>query len=223
MTKVFVSGGTSGLGFAIAEKFVASGATVFVHGRDPTSIQPMLRARRCRFVREDLLKPSAPARIVALVKKEGIDCFINNAGIYSDAGTGLPDSVCRAVLMTNLVIPILILKEIYEYYKTQRAGTIVSINSLAGLNPSFNEAVYSASKHGLRGFIKSLQMDAHRHNVRILDYYPGAIQTRITQSRPGFSEFIMPGEVAELIVANVRAKTSFVPVMQELRRAPTSV
>jgi 3-oxoacyl-[acyl-carrier protein] reductase len=123
------------------------------------------------------------------------------------------------VLKTNLVAPLLIIKDVYVYYKLRKAGTIVSINSLAGLSVNINEAVYCASKHGLSGFIKSLQSDAHRYNVRILDYYPGAIQTRMTRKREGFGSFIKPEDIADLIVSNVTSVQSFLPISQELRKS----
>jgi 3-hydroxybutyrate dehydrogenase len=124
--------------------------------------------------------------------------------------------------MVNLVAPIILMKDIYACFKDRKSGTIVSVNSLAGLSANFNEAVYCAAKHGLSGFVKSLQIDAGRSNVTILDYYPGAIQTRITRKREGYEGFIKPEDVAELIVSNVMSAQSFVSVSQELRKRPSA-
>jgi NAD(P)-dependent dehydrogenase (short-subunit alcohol dehydrogenase family) len=219
MSKILITGATSGLGRNIAEKFLAAGWVVYAHGRSPKNIRELLRNPRCHFFCTDLLEFSQLGKLASLVRREKIDCFISNAGIYADQGESIPSRLCLNLLATNLVAPVIVMKEVYAYYKSRKAGTIVSINSIAGLTANINEAVYCASKHGLRGFVKSLQTDAHRHNVRVLDYYPGAIQTRMTRKREGFGGFIKPEDVADLIVSNVVTNLSFVSVSQELRKS----
>jgi NADP-dependent 3-hydroxy acid dehydrogenase YdfG len=221
MNKVLVTGATSGLGLAIAEKFLSAGKTVYIHGRSPDKIQTLLKNPLCLFVCHDLLDFENLSKLSDLVRNEQIDCFVSNAGVYSDQGVALAPDQCRNLLNVNLVAPIIVINDIYQYYKSKNAGTIVSINSVAGLYPNFSEAVYCASKHGLSGFIKSLQLDAYRHNLRILDYYPAAIQTRVTRNRAGYDNFIKPEDIADLIVSNVLSSQSFVPVSQELRRTPS--
>lgn len=220
MNKVLITGATSGLGRTIAAKFLAAGWVVYVHGRNQKNIRALLKSPRCHFVRCDLLDLDRLGTLATLVRREEIDCFISNAGIYAGQGESITNQLCLEVLMTNLVAPVMVMKDVYAFYKTKKAGTIVSINSIAGLTANSNEAVYCASKHGLSGFVKSLQTDAHRHNVRIMDYYPGAIQTRMTQEREGFIGFIKPEDVAELILSNVLSVQSFLPVSQELRKMP---
>jgi len=222
MNKVFITGATSGLGQAVAEGFLAAGKTVYIHGRSKEKVRSLLKNPHCHYFRQDLLDLGRIGKLIRFVKQEKIDCFVSNAGIYTDLGLESSATLCQDILTTNLVAPILILKEVYRYFRDMRDGTIVSINSLAGLAPNFNEAVYCASKFGMKGYIKSLQLDAYRHNVRILDYYPGAIQTRMTRNRGEFDRFIKPGDIAALIVANVTTEASFVPVTQELRRSPSA-
>ena len=168
-----------------------------------------------------MIAPGAAKNILGLVKRERIDCFVSNAGIYTNLGVKCPNRDCLDLIATNLTAPILVLKEVYAHYAGLKAGTIVAINSLAGLYPNFNEAVYCASKFGLRGFVKSLQLEGYKHNVRILDYYPGAVQTRMTRKRDGFAGFIKPEDIAVLILANVTSSSSCAPVSQELRKTPS--
>jgi short-subunit dehydrogenase len=221
VNKVFISGSTSGLGKAIAEGFLEAGKTVYLHGRTAKNIEELLSRPNCHFFRCDLLDRSKATQIANYIMRENIDCYVNNAGIYSDLGISISSRLSLDILTTNLTAPVLIMTRLYAHYKSLRRGTIVCINSLAGITPNFNELIYCASKHGLRGFIKSLQIDAAHSNVRVLDYYPGAIQTRITRTRPGFDEFIKPEDVADLVVSDVTSSKSFVPVCQELRRTPT--
>ena len=209
MSKVLITGATSGLGRSIAEKFLAAGWVVYAHGRTPSNIRDLLRNPRCNFFCNDLLKQGQLKKLVGLVRRHEIDCFVSNAGIYADQGESITNRLCLKVLTTNLVAPVMVMKDIYAYYKAKRAGTIISINSIAGLTANPNEAVYCASKQGLSGFVKSLQMDACRHNVRIIDYYLGAMQTRMTLKREGYGGFIKPEDVADLVIANVISVQSF--------------
>jgi NAD(P)-dependent dehydrogenase (short-subunit alcohol dehydrogenase family) len=215
-----VTGGTSGLGLAIAENFLAQGFDVYVLGRKARLARQALRGSRFTFVRHDLRDLSAIGKVIALVKRARIDCFVSNAGVYSDRGVGLSDAGARTLLTTNLFAPILILKNVYKHFKARQSGTIVCINSIAGLDPNFNEAVYVASKHGMRGFARSLAIDASRNNVRVLDYYLGAMRTRMTRGRPGWDSLMDPAEIGARIVSDVANAHSFVPSSQELRRAP---
>jgi NAD(P)-dependent dehydrogenase (short-subunit alcohol dehydrogenase family) len=174
------------------------------------------------MVRHDLRDLSAIGRLVTLIKRRKIECVVSNAGIHSDRGVALSDAGARDLLATNLVAPVLLLKNVYALFRARGAGTIVCINSVAGLEPNYDEAVYCASKHGLRGFTRSLQIDGARHNVRILDYYLGGVRTRMTRRRPNWHQLMDPTEIATRIVADVMSTESYVATSQELRRQPTS-
>ncbi len=217
MNKVLVTGSTSGLGRAIAEKFLAEKKTVYLHGRNPAGIRSLLKNPNCIFLRHDLLDFRQSHKLPDFVARENIDCFVSNAGIYSDKGASISPKDCRDIIMTNLLAPMVAMNAIYNHYKKRGGGVIVSINSIAGIAPNFLEAAYCASKYGIKGFIKSLQLDAYKHNVRIMEYYLGAIQTRMTRNRAGFDGFMKPDEIAAVIYDNVTAKNGFVALRQELR------
>jgi short-subunit dehydrogenase len=221
MNKVLITGSTSGLGRAIAEKFLAGGKIVYLHGRNPDQIRPLLKKSNCMFFRHDLLNLRQSGKLADYVIEEKIDCFVNNAGIYSDKGTSLSPQDCTGIITTNLLAPILVLNKIYSHYKKQKNGTIVSINSIAGITPNFNESAYCASKYGFKGFIESLQLDGYKYNIRIMEYYLGAVQTRMTKNRTGFDKFMKPEDIAQYVYDNVTAPHSFVAVRQELRKAPS--
>jgi 3-oxoacyl-[acyl-carrier protein] reductase len=222
MNKVFITGSTSGLGRAIAEKFLAEGKIVYLHGRNPNQVRSLLKNGHCTFFRHDLLNLEQSGQLADFVIKENIDCFINNAGIYSDQGTSLSPRGCAEIINTNLLAPLLILNKVYNYYRKKQNGIIVNINSIAGIAPNFNESAYCASKYGIKGFIEALQLDGYKHNIRIMEYYLGAIQTRMTKTRKGFDDFMKPGDIARHIYDSVTAQHSFVVVRQELRKAPSA-
>jgi len=216
---VLVTGATSGLGRAIAERFIAQGHHVYGVGRTakPARARPGLT-----IVQHDLRNLSAIGRLVTLVRRRKIACVVSNAGVYSDRGVTLSDTEARDLLLTNLVAPVLLLKHVYALFRARRAGTIVCINSVAGLEPNYDEAVYCASKHGLRGFTRALQVDDARNGVRILEYYLGAMRTRMTRRRANWRGLLDPTEIAARIVSDVMSADSYVVSSQELRRQPTS-
>ncbi len=219
MGSVLVTGGTLGLGLAITEQFLATGHRVYGVAR--TSPRRSGARPAPTMIRHDLRDLSAIGRLVTLVRRRKIECVVCNAGVYSDRGVALSDARARDLLATNLVAPILLLKGVYGLFRARGAGTIVCINSIAGLEPNYDEAVYCASKHGLRGFTRSLQIDGARHNVRILDYYLGAMRTRMSRHRANWRELMDPIEIATRIVSDVMATGSYVATTQELRRRPS--
>lgn len=215
-----MTGATAGLGLAITERFLAEGHRV--HGVGRTARRKAETPRGLTAVRCDLRRPTAVARLVALVRREKIDCLVCNAGVYSDRGVALPDQDACDLLATNLVAPVLLLKNVYALFRARGRGTIVVVNSVAGLEPNYDEAVYCASKHGLRGFTRALQIDGARHGVRILDYYLGALRTRMTRRRPNWDDLMDPAAVAARIVADATSDAPYVVSSQEIRRRPAA-
>lgn len=129
------------------------------------------------------------------------DVFINNAGVYCGGPLeDTSDKLIEETISTNLTSQILLIKRAYNFFKVQGQGLIININSLSGIFPSKNESIYSATKFALKGFSKSLQIEAIGTGVEIIDVYPGAIQTRITESRPNYDTLMRADEVAEQIL-----------------------
>lgn len=141
-----------------------------------------------------------------------IDVFINNAGKYLKGSIDqVSDNKIVDVIQTNLISPILILKRVYSHFKSKNSGLIININSLAGKNASANESVYCASKFGLDGFSKSIQLQSVETGIKIIDLYPGAIKTRITKDRPNYETFIDPNDIASLIYDIIENKKTYYP------------
>ena len=105
----------------------------------------------------------------------------------------------KDVINVNLVAPVSITHKIFGWFKENKRGTIVNINSIAGKNGSDGELAYCSSKFGLRGFSESLQFEATRHGIRVVDIYLGAMKTSITKDREENELFIEPSEAANII------------------------
>ena len=139
------------------------------------------------------------------------DVFINNAGVYCGGPLeDTSDKLIEETISTNLTSQILLIKRAYNFFKVQGQGLIININSLSGIFPSKNESIYSATKFALKGFSKSLQIEAIGTGVEIIDVYPGAIQTRMTESRPNYDSLMRVDEVAEQIIDLISNKKHYV-------------
>ncbi len=145
-----------------------------------------------QYVVGDIRYPLTLRALVDFATEGGLDILINNAGIYS----GEPETI----IQTNLSAPIKLTLLLYPIFKAQGSGLIVNINSLAGKVFNDQEAVYCASKWGLRGFMGSFKYEARKHGVNVLDVYLGAMKTDATKNRAGWENFIDPDEAADQIV-----------------------
>ena len=158
---VIVTGGTKGIGFAIAERFLAEGADVVVCGRNEPKVLPSSRGRTATFIAADVRdEDSAGHLVAATVKKFGrLDVLVNNAGGSpdADAATVSPRFVERIIAL-NLLGP---------FYVAQAAnaamqptgGSIINIGSVSAIDPQPGTAAYSAAKAGLLMLSKALALE----------------------------------------------------------------
>jgi short-subunit dehydrogenase len=97
-----------------------------------------------------------------------------------------------------------------EYFKVRGSGVIVNVNSIAGLQPDTKNPDYAASKHGLKGYVDSVSLDAYLNNINIINLYPRAISVGITEGRADFSKLINPIELAEFCTLLLKTKSFYV-------------
>ena len=147
----------------------------------------------------DITDSDFPEKLDNHIRKNKIDCFINNAGVYEGD-----------IIDTNLGSQIRMLQVVYKYFLEREKGRIININSVAGLYPSANESIYCASKFGLKGFSKSIQLEAVGTGIEITDVYLGGVQTRMTQDRDNYDDLMRPEDIAECIIDLANTKTFYV-------------
>ena len=90
-----------------------------------------------------------------------------------------------------------VIRESMKYFKENGGGTILNVNSIAGLQPDTKDPYYAASKHGLKGFVKSISYEAYLNNIKIINLYPRAIAVGMSEGRLDCSELIDPRELAD--------------------------
>jgi 3-oxoacyl-[acyl-carrier protein] reductase len=180
-----VTGGAQGIGRAIAERLLNSGAIVLLWDRDATqlaSAQDALRARGTvdtevvELTHEDAVERAADT---ALARHGRIDILVNNAGITGgNAPTWeLAPAVWREVIEVNLVAPYLTCRAVVPKMLARGYGRIVNIASVAGKEGNPNASHYSASKAGLIALTKSLAKELATRGVLVNAVTPAAAQT----------------------------------------------
>jgi len=186
-----VTGGTRGIGRAIAEMLLEEGAMVVVCSRWPDSVNRAVSEMAARWpgkVKGKAADVSVHEEVRALfefVDREtgGLDVLVNNAGV------GIFAKVSRIALEewdkmihTNLSGAFYCSREALSRFANRGAGYIVNISSLAGKNAFAGGAAYNASKFGLNGFSEALLMDTRYDNVRVSTVMPGSVATEFGTS-----------------------------------------
>lgn len=218
-SSVLVTGGSRGLGLELAKNFINHLSTpmqVHISGRNSAVLESLSSQLGVNHVNHDLGEPHNITLLLDYIKAHHIDTLVVNAALYPQSFFGIDDYV--ELLNVNLVSSILLMNYFYEYRKKHQGGTIISINSLAGLYPNAEERFYCASKFGLRGFVQSMQEKCVDDNILIYEYYFGAMKTDMTASRKDHDALICPKEAANMIVSNLNAYDSHYSVSQIVKR-----
>ena len=185
-----VTGGARGIGYAVAERLLASGAHVALWDMDAsklaTSVAALQAAHSGKQVSGQVLDISDDVSVQgeanALAARWGrIDILVNNAGITGGNGLTweLAPAVWRQVIEINLIAPYLTCRAVVPHMLAGGWGRIINIASVAGKEGNPNASHYSASKAGLIGLTKSLGKELAQKNVLVNAITPGAAKTDI--------------------------------------------
>ena len=186
---VLVTGGTKGIGFAIASRFLAAGADVVVCGRHEPAVLPgTASGRTAHFIACDVREPTACAGLVedAVSRLGRLDVLVNNAGgsPSADAATVSPRFVERIVAL-NLLAPFYVAQPANQVMQAQETGgSIINIGSVSGVDPQPGTAAYSASKAGLLMLTRALALE-WSPKVRVNHVTVGLIRTEAAASEYG--------------------------------------
>ncbi|GGZ15015.1 SDR family oxidoreductase [Streptomyces nitrosporeus] len=182
---VLVTGGTKGIGAAIAGAFLGAGAEVVVCGRDAPRELPSARGREAVFVPADVRDPAAASFLVdAAVERFGrLDVLVNNAGGSpdADAATVSPRFVEKIVAL-NLLAPFYVAQAAHRVMSTQEdGGAVVNIGSVSAHDPQPGTAAYTAAKAGLLALTRALALE-WAPRVRVNHITTGLIRTESAAS-----------------------------------------
>ncbi|MBM4192684.1 MAG: SDR family oxidoreductase [Gammaproteobacteria bacterium] len=186
--RALITGGGSGIGTAVARALVAHGARVLITGRDAAKLQTVAAEapEQIGVCVADLTIEADRQRLADFAARwegVGIDTLINNAGV---GGGGFFDSMdvdrINAVVQANLIAPICLTQSLLSHLKSLAEARIVNIGSVFGYIGYPSQAVYSASKFGLRGFSEALGRELDETSVRVHHIAPRATRTAMNSS-----------------------------------------
>jgi len=188
---ILITGGTRGIGYGIAEKMAALGASLILTGRDQGAAETAAAelASKTGVKAAGLGAPLTDEDAVnGLVDRAvsifgGIDVLVNNAGIDSD-GPAIDHALedWRRVLHVNLEVPFRLAQQAARHFLfREKPGVIINVASVAGFKAIREASSYVASKHGLVGLTKVLALEWGSQNIRVCGIAPGLIKTDMTE------------------------------------------
>ena len=133
-----------------------------------------------------------------------IDILVNNAGI-GRFGSVADFEVCQfnELMAVNLRGTFLCCRQALKLMIPQKNGYIINISSVVGIKGYPNQAAYTASKHGIMGFTKSLAVEAQEHNIRVSAILPGGVDTellRMARDDIETSTMMHPDDIAHAVI-----------------------
>jgi NAD(P)-dependent dehydrogenase (short-subunit alcohol dehydrogenase family) len=203
-----ITGGSRGIGLAVARRLGQMGAKVAICGRNAKALEEARRGLRgegvnVAAVSADVQRADEIARMVEQVRKQlgEIDILVNNAGIgvFGPAHEATEADWDR-VMTTNLKGVFLVSKAVAPGMIARRRGHIVNISSLAGKNVFAGGGVYCASKWGLQGLTGCMAEDLRQYGVRVSAVCPGSVNTEFSAHESKAPErLLQPDDVAHVV------------------------
>jgi 3-oxoacyl-[acyl-carrier protein] reductase len=189
-----VTGGSRGIGRAIALELAGAGANVTLSYRSgKEEAEEVAREAGAKAMQADVADPDEAKRLVDEAGE--LDILVNNAGVTRDGLLArMSDEDWRDVIETNLGGVFHTCRAAARGMMKRRAGSIVNVSSIVGLHGNPGQTNYSASKAGIIGFTKALARELGNRGVRANVVAPGYIDTRLTQ--------VIADDMKELMLAN---------------------
>jgi NAD(P)-dependent dehydrogenase (short-subunit alcohol dehydrogenase family) len=225
-----VTGGSRGIGLAIAAAFLDNGASVVINGLDEGRLaearQTLIRggadAVRLHAIKADLQDPLDAERLVdsAAERFDGVDILVNNAGIGAFAPIAdMSLDEWRRVIDTNLSAVFYCTRAAIPHLRRRGGGWIVNVSSLAGKNPFVGGGAYCASKSALNAFSEVLMQEVRHDGIRVSYVLPGSVRTRFSSGgdAAGTEWKLAPDDVAQVVLDLVKHPDRSLPSRVELR------
>jgi 3-oxoacyl-[acyl-carrier protein] reductase len=219
-----VTGGSKGIGFAIADALAAQGARVMITGRGAADLE---RAESrlgggAASVSADARRPEDVERAVQATvdRLGGLDVLVNNAGIgiFKNAAD-MSGEEWQSILDTNLTGVFNYCHAAIPHLRRRGGGWIVNISSLAAKNPFSGGAAYCASKAGLNAFSEALMQEVRYDDIRVTCVMPGSVATgfggKAAADRPEWK--IQPEDVGQVVLDLLLMPPRSLPSRIELR------
>jgi 3-oxoacyl-[acyl-carrier protein] reductase len=223
-----VTGGSRGIGLAIARALAADGVNVSVTGLSDAHLsaaRPKIEAAgpsAVETLRADVRRYDDIERAInaTVGRFGGLDILINNAGvgIFVDVAEMTP-AQWSEVLDTNITGVFYACHAAIPHMRRRGGGSIINVSSLAGSNPFVRGAAYCASKAAVNAFSEALMQEVRYDNIRVSCVAPGSVATEFAQgdAAKGADWKVAPAEVAEVVLNLLRHPARSLPSRVEIR------
>jgi short-subunit dehydrogenase len=206
---VVITGGSKGLGKALANSFIREGSIVIISSHNEIELKRTAKKINAIAIMADVTKENKVKNLAEKVVADfgKIDIWINNAGVR------IPQTSIEKINMKrfhemmdiNLFGVVFGSKYALSQMKKQKEGIIMTTLSTAALEGKKDSSAYCASKSAALGFIKCLKLETDNY-IKIINIYPGGMQTNFfDEDKPyDYNQFMDPNSVAEKIIENLK-------------------
>jgi NADP-dependent 3-hydroxy acid dehydrogenase YdfG len=219
MRNIVISGGSKGIGKAIALKYAGEGNNIFISSRNEKflsktaeEIGGLFPQSRIKYLATDLSKKQNAIQFAEFILQNNgtPDVLINNAGTF------LPGSIynekegtLEEMIQNNLYTAYYLTRALLPEMLVKKSGHIFNLCSIASLKAYANGGSYSISKFALMGFSKNLREELKPHQIKVTSVYPGAVYTD-SWAGAGIDEktIIKANDIAELIYSASNLSTA---------------
>ncbi|MES2072722.1 MAG: SDR family NAD(P)-dependent oxidoreductase [Pseudomonadota bacterium] len=185
---IFITGGTSGIGRALAEALHKLDNQVIISGRRKALLDEVTAANPgMKAVELDMESPESIKAVSAQLIADfpALNVLVNNAGVMhlDNAAAAVDEQMMQATITTNLMGPIRLTGALIEHLKKQSSSTVINVSSVLGFVPMAVSAVYSSTKAALHSYTMSLRWKLKDTSVRVLELSPPWVQTDLLDSK----------------------------------------
>lgn len=216
---VVVTGGGSGIGRAMVERFAKAGVKhLVVSDRDGASAEAVAKATGATAITADVSRESEIVELVTATERAAgpIDLFCSNAGILPvnkdwDDAASTPNDEWQRAWEVNVMAHVWAARALLPGMIARKGGYFLNTASAAGLLSQINGAAYSTTKHAAIGFAESLAITHRDHGIKVSVLCPQAVETAMIEGKPKLGAdvdgILSAADVAEAVVAGLEAES----------------
>jgi uncharacterized oxidoreductase len=184
---IFITGGGSGIGRALAEALHQRGNKVIISGRRKSHLAQTVAANPgMESIELDVSDPASIHRVAnkLIANHPTLNVLINNAGIMQidDSSAAIDDELITSTITTNLVGPVRLTGALIEHLKRQDSATVLFVSSVLGFTPMAMTAVYSSTKAAIHSYAQSIRFKLRHSSVSVLEIIPPWVRTELLNS-----------------------------------------
>lgn len=200
---ILITGGSAGIGFAIAKLFSEKGNHVIITGRNADRLQKAAaKLKNVTAIQFDVTKEAEVDQLVTRVSKDfpNLNILINNAGnafVYQQGIGANAAAKAREEMLTNYLSPINLTEKLLPLLGKQKEAAVVNVTSIVAFVPNQNLATYGASKAALHSYSLSLRLALENSPVKVFELMPPLVDTEFSTEIGGAVNGIPPSVVAD--------------------------